>query len=197
MDAQGRMRSHGKLILKQVSGRACGAMERVACTGTGFLAGLLTPPPGGPWLEQSVSDEWHPKKGTNTGAVQEELLPIERTHTEETHGGQSPMGGTPQWSRAGSVCAALQRKEWQRECVRNWLQLPFPILLCHWGLGGKENEQWSCIGNKGGVGKDVFLFLIILIVILTSNILISQSWGYFAYDSNSSLSSTQPTRLLL
>ncbi|GAB0195076.1 F-box only protein 31 [Grus japonensis] len=35
----------------------------------------------------------------HTAAVCEELQPMGRTHTEEIHGGLSPVGGTPCWSR--------------------------------------------------------------------------------------------------
>jgi len=38
-------------------------------------------------------------KSTDTGAVCEELQPMGRTHVGEVHGGLSPMGGTPRWSR--------------------------------------------------------------------------------------------------
>lgn len=84
----------------QASGRTSGPMERGACTGAGLLAGLLTS--RGPRLQQSVPEEWHPKQGTNTGAVHEEVLPMGRTHTEEIQEGLSSMGGTPQWSKGGA-----------------------------------------------------------------------------------------------
>lgn len=57
-----------------------------------------------------MPEEWHPKQGTNTGAVHEELLPMGRTHTEEIHEGLSPMGGTPRW-RKGRVSAAPAKEE--------------------------------------------------------------------------------------
>lgn len=76
------------------------------------------------------------------------LQPVGWTHVGED-GELSPMGGTPhgrRWSVWGVFF--LRRKEWQRQCVMNWLQLPFPILLCHSGGGGRENQSEVEPGKK-------------------------------------------------
>ncbi|GAB0187278.1 hypothetical protein GRJ2_001193100 [Grus japonensis] len=84
--------------LEQAPGRTCDPMERGAHTGAGLLAGLVTL--WGPTLEQSVPEGLHLMEETHAGAVHEELQPVGRTHIE-VHGGLSPMGGTPCWSRGG------------------------------------------------------------------------------------------------
>jgi len=55
-------------------------------------------PRGGPTLEHSVAEELHPVGRTHAGTVHEELQPVGRT-LGEVHGGLSPVGGTPHWSR--------------------------------------------------------------------------------------------------
>ena len=56
-------------------------------------------PHGGPTLEQPVPEGLHPVEGIYSGVVHGELQLVGRTHTGEVHGGLSPVGGTPHWSR--------------------------------------------------------------------------------------------------
>lgn len=69
-------------MLEQASSRTCGPMEREARVGAGSLAGLATP--WGPTLQQCDPEGLHPMEGT---------------HARAAHGGLSPVGGTPCWSR--------------------------------------------------------------------------------------------------
>ncbi|GAB0179988.1 hypothetical protein GRJ2_000464100 [Grus japonensis] len=54
---------------------------------------------GRPMLEQSGPEGLHLVEGTPAGAVDAELQPVGRTHVGEAHGGLSPVGGNPCWSR--------------------------------------------------------------------------------------------------
>ncbi|XP_033367278.1 uncharacterized protein LOC117243723 [Parus major] len=102
----------------------------------------------GPWLEQSVPDEWHPKQGTKTGTVQEELLPMGRTYTEETHGGLSPMEDIPQWSRVGRKLLV------SKNLLSGWV---VSCLCLHWLLQEPRNawQRWS-IQELDFEGRSVF-----------------------------------------
>ena len=50
-------------------------------------------------LEQSAPKRLHPLERTHAGVVLEELQQVARIHTGKCHGGLSPVGGTPGWSR--------------------------------------------------------------------------------------------------
>lgn len=50
-------------------------------------------------VEQPVPGELHFMEETNTGAVHEELHPVEKKCAGEVHGGLSTIGGIPFWSR--------------------------------------------------------------------------------------------------
>ena len=89
-----------------------------AQAGAGLLAGLVTLWKG-PMLEQSVPEGLQPGEGTLAGAVCEELQPMGRTHVGEVHGGLSPVGGTPWWSRGRVRSPRARRKEQQRQRVMN------------------------------------------------------------------------------
>ena len=84
-------------MLEQASGRTCRPVERGAHTGAGLLARLVTPQ--GSTLEQAVPEGLHPMEGTHAVAVHEELQRVERNCFRAVRGGQSPVGGTPCWSR--------------------------------------------------------------------------------------------------
>ncbi|GAB0208471.1 EH domain-containing protein 4 [Grus japonensis] len=71
-------------------------------TTAGLLAGLVTPMGDPRWSSLFLKD-CTPWKGqverTHAETICEELQPMGRTHVGEVHGGLSPMGGTPHWSR--------------------------------------------------------------------------------------------------
>lgn len=50
-------------------------------------------------MEKPVPGELHFVAVTSTGAVNEELHPVETMHIGEVHGGLSTIGGNPGWSK--------------------------------------------------------------------------------------------------
>lgn len=51
------------------------------------------------------------------------------------------------------------RRNYQRKCVMNWPQFPFPILLHRWGGGQMEKCKWSWAWEEGRQsGETVFSF---------------------------------------
>ena len=111
-------------------------MERGAHAGAGLLSGLVTR--GGPTLEQSVP---------------EGLQAAERTHTGEVHGGLSPVGGTPHWSR-GRVRSPAPEEEGAAETRCEELTptpIPCPPVL----LAGRRQRKLGvklCLGRRQGWG---------------------------------------------
>ncbi|PKU40981.1 hypothetical protein llap_8718 [Limosa lapponica baueri] len=63
--------THGDPVKEQAPGSTCGPVDRGVHTGTGLLAGLVTP--WGPTLEQYVPEGLYPMERTHAGAVHEEL----------------------------------------------------------------------------------------------------------------------------
>ncbi|PKU41212.1 hypothetical protein llap_8481 [Limosa lapponica baueri] len=75
-------------MLEQAPGRTCGPVERGAHTAAGE-----------PMLEESFPEGLYRMEGIHTGAVCEELQPVESTHIGEFYGGLPSTRGTPCWSR--------------------------------------------------------------------------------------------------
>ncbi|KAM9590885.1 uncharacterized protein ACIBXB_005925 [Morphnus guianensis] len=112
---------------------------------------------GKPALEQFVTED-QPVERTHAREVREELKPVERTHarevceelqpTERTHvgevcEGQSPVGGTPRWSR-GRVRSPPPEEEGAAETMCGELTpTPIPCSPAPPGGGGRENWEWS------------------------------------------------------
>ena len=97
-------------------------------------------------------------EGTHTGAVFEEPYRMWGTHVGAVHGGLSPVGRTPRWSRGrGWGVLPLRRKEQQRQRVVNCPQPPFPHPPAL--LGGRgwriEEQSWAQEEGRDG-GEDVF-----------------------------------------
>lgn len=121
-----------------------------------LLTGPMDPRKTEPTLEHIllaglVTHSWEtaPLEGIHTGAVQEELQPVGRTHDGEVNGQLSHRGGTlaGMWG-----VLSLQMKVQHRQHEMNWHQLPFPVSLCYWQGWGREFRR-KVKPRKKGVGE--------------------------------------------
>ena len=112
-------------------------------------------PCGGPTLEQPVPEGLHPMESTHTGAVHKELQPKGRTDVEKDHGGLSHERH-PTLEQEKSTRWNVRWKEWQRQRVMNWVQLPSPSPCTTRGAEAEEIGSKVEPGKKGGGGGRCF-----------------------------------------
>ena len=142
-------------MLKQAPGRTCGPVERETYARAGLLTALETR--GGPTLEQPVPEGLHPVEGNHSGAVCEELQPMEGLMLAKFVENSLPWEEPSSWSK-GRVLGVLplRRKERQRQRGMNGPQPPLPVPLHRSGGGGRETGVKLSPGRREGWGGRCF-----------------------------------------